>query len=355
MSLKATLFLLVLSVASAVILFKLPLSRIFPPLAIRTMSTNGSNSSLPKTRGEWLKALNELPSTPDNIPAFSFGHGSPMLAFPESDARGNPVTESMGPKGPLATFLKDFGPALLKKYEPKGIVVFSAHWETAGERVVTDYGDSNPLLYDYYGFQPELYELKFDSRGDHALAQRVVQLYKEAGHLARTTSKLETRGEDGRGFSGPGLDHGVFVPFRLMFGEEFRNVPVVQVSIDASLTAEKNWSIGKAVQALRREGILILSGGLTVHNLRDFAAFSEKTAGRQVKEFDRAILDAVTVPDASGRKEAMIKLPQHPGFRAAHPRAEHFVPLYVAAGAGGEGNARVLVALHGAPAFAFGL
>ena len=59
-----------------------------------------------------------------------------MLAFPERDAeRMGEVMASNGPKGPLATFLKDFGPALLSKYKPKGIVVFSAHWETLGERL----------------------------------------------------------------------------------------------------------------------------------------------------------------------------------------------------------------------------
>ena len=62
---------------------------------------------------------------------------------------------------------------------------------------------------------------------------------------------MEARGQDGRGFSGPGLDHGVFVPFKLMFGEDFMDVPVVQVSIDSSLSPEKNWAVGKAVEALR--------------------------------------------------------------------------------------------------------
>ncbi|PCH38289.1 Extradiol aromatic ring-opening dioxygenase [Wolfiporia cocos MD-104 SS10] len=319
-------------------------------------NTDGINASLPRTQAEWRKALEELPSTPGNIPAFFFGHGSPFLAFPESDAHGgNPVVDHMGPKGPLATFLKDFGPALLRKYKPQGIVVFSAHWETVGERVVTDYGDSNPLLMDYYGFQPALYKLKFDSRGDSALSQRIVELYKQVGHPARTTSKLEPRGEDGRGFSGPGLDHGVFVPFRLMFGEEFREVPIVQVSIDGSLSPEKNWAAGKVVEQLRREGILVLAGGLMVHNLRDFSSFAEESAGKLVKDFDRAILDAVPVPDPQARKEAMVNLTRHPGFRAAHPRAEHFVPLYVAAGAGGDGGVKVLSAIYGSPTFAFGL
>ncbi|OBZ75293.1 4,5-DOPA dioxygenase extradiol-like protein [Grifola frondosa] len=267
---------------------------------------NGTTPVLPKNQVEWRKALDELPSTPDKIPAFFFGHGSPMLSFPESDSGGwGAAIKHHGPKGPLATFLKDFGPALLSKYRPKAIVVFSAHWETVGERVVTDYGDENPLLMDYYGFQPELYRLKFKSRGDSALSKRLVELYKDAGYLARTTSKLESRGEDGRGFSGPGLDHGVFIPFRLMFGEEFMGTPIVEVSIDGSLSPEKNWALGTVVEQLRHEGILILSGGLLVHNLRDMSSFSEESASSLVKDFDKSILNAVTVPDAEARKAAM--------------------------------------------------
>ncbi|KAI0670526.1 Extradiol ring-cleavage dioxygenase class III enzyme subunit B [Trametes maxima] len=320
-------------------------------------SANSSNTTLPKTRAEWKKALDELPPTPEDIPAFFFGHGSPMLAFPENEAgRMGDAMETMGPKGPLATFLKDFGPALLSKYKPKGIVVFSAHWETIGERLVTDYGDENPLLMDYYGFQPALYQLKFKSRGDSTLSKRVVELYKDAGYLARTTSKLEARGEDGRGFSGPGLDHGVFVPFRLMFGEEFTDIPIVEVSIDGSLDPEKNWALGEVVAPLRREGILVLSGGLLIHNLRDMASFSEAHASSLVKEFNQAILDAMTLTDPAARKRAMLELVKHRGFRAAHPRADHFVPLYIAAGAGGSDvGVKVLSAIYGAPTFAFDL
>ena len=80
----------------------------------------------------------------------------------------------------------------------------------------------------------------------------------QAGYLARTTSKLEPRGQDGRGFNGPGLDHGVFVPFRLMFGEEFTDVPIVEVSMDASLDPEANWRIGQVVEPLRYADRLLL-------------------------------------------------------------------------------------------------
>lgn len=85
-------------------------------------------------QAEWRKALEELPSTPDKIPAFFFAHGSPRLAFPQGE-QSDPTMENHAPGGSLATFLRDFGPALLKKYNPKGIVVFSAHWETLGERL----------------------------------------------------------------------------------------------------------------------------------------------------------------------------------------------------------------------------
>ncbi|KAF9017997.1 Extradiol aromatic ring-opening dioxygenase [Hymenopellis radicata] len=318
-----------------------------------------SNATLPSNQAQWRDALEALPSTPDHIPSFFFAHGSPFLAFPENQSDGGRLPASMGPKGALAKFLKDFGPALLRKYKPRGIVVFSAHWETLGERLVTDYGDENPLLMDYFGFQPEMYKLKFKSKGDAGISQKFplhpLPRHQHAGYLARTTTKLEPRGQDGRGFEGPGLDHGVFIPFKLMFGEEFMDIPVVQVAIDSSMKPEDNWRLGKTVAALRTEGILVLSGGLTIHNLRDISAFAPESAKPVVKEFDKAVLDAVTIPDSEDRKKAMFALTKHAGFRSANPREDHFVPLYVAAGAGEMGGVKVLNALYGIPTVAFGL
>jgi len=84
------------------------------------------------------KALDDLPATPNNIPAFFFAHGSPILAFPASSAASlGEFAAYQGPTGPLARFLVHFGPTLLNKYDPKAIVVFSAHWETAKERLGT--------------------------------------------------------------------------------------------------------------------------------------------------------------------------------------------------------------------------
>jgi aromatic ring-opening dioxygenase catalytic subunit (LigB family) len=84
---------------------------------------------------DWRNALNNLPSTPENIPAFFFAHGSPILAFSKSEAASmGEMASYQGSAGPLAQFLADFGSTLLQKYKPKAIVVFSAHWETTTER-----------------------------------------------------------------------------------------------------------------------------------------------------------------------------------------------------------------------------
>lgn len=208
---------------------------------------------------------------------------------------------------------------------------------------------------DYYGFPPELYELRFSSRGDAQLSQRVVELFNQAGIRARLTSKDEARGMDGRGFQGPGLDHGVFIPFRLMFGEDFRrSVPIVQASIDGSLSPERNWSLGKAITKLREEGILVLSGGLTIHNLRDRSCFTPETANLLAREFNDAVSSAISLSDPVARKTALVALTKHKGFRLAHPREDHFVPIYVAAGAGEEGNVHMLSGIYGCQTVAFG-
>ncbi|KIJ46386.1 hypothetical protein M422DRAFT_29252 [Sphaerobolus stellatus SS14] len=316
-----------------------------------------TSSNAPRTPSAWKEALAALPSSESTgkIPAFFFAHGQPFMMWPESVPSPNTAFfQYMGPNGPLATFLKDFGPTLLEKYKPKAIVVFSGHWEASREQLVTDYGDENPLLMDYFGFEPQMYKVQFKSRGDSVLSQRIVNIFKQHNIPARTTTTKEARGQDGRGFAGPGLDHGVFTPFKIMFGDKM-DIPIVQVSIDESLSPEKNWAIGKAISELRSEGVLILSGGLTIHNLRDFSAFTEDGARSIYKDFDSAVIAAAGISNPVERRKALLALPSHPGFKSAHPRAEHFIPLYVAAGCGEEGETRLLSGIHGSATVAFGL
>ncbi|KAG1756240.1 Extradiol ring-cleavage dioxygenase, class III enzyme, subunit B [Suillus paluster] len=144
-----------------------------------------------------------------------------------------------------------------------------------------------------------------------------------------------------------GLDHGAFVPFKLMFGNKIDDVPVVQVSIESSDDPEQNWTVRKAISKLREERTIILAGGLSVHNLYDRKHFSEKLALPNVKMFDLALTVAASQFHLDERKQSLFDLVKHDGFSLAHPTADHFVPLYVAAGTGEEGGAQVLGVTYG--------
>lgn len=197
--------------------FRQPPSNISSNASTSTMSQSGVYR--PQSQAEWIKALDELPSTPDRIPSFFFGHGSPALAFPKDAIVPGPMGALLGyagPSGPLATFLGDFGPALLKKYKPKGIVVFSAHWETMGERlgmcflvirersgltseIVTDYGDENPVLMDYYGFMVKNLRARRSLRGSDSYVSMCSPPFTssssslKAANSSRNASSISTR------------------------------------------------------------------------------------------------------------------------------------------------------------------
>ncbi|GAA5968536.1 hypothetical protein JCM11641_007670 [Rhodosporidiobolus odoratus] len=341
-----------------------------PPQTTARMASTASpvtadGAEINTTPEEWRNELETLPSLEETggvIPSIFLAHGQPMLIYPPSldigSSRLSSISDIQGPlpNGLLARFLSDLGPSLMEKYKPKAVVVFSAHWETPGGGVVTDYGEENPLLYDYFGFPDELYDVKFSSSGNRALAERVVTLLQGAGIPGRLTSKLEARGEDGRGFAGPGLDHGTFVPLKLMFGE-VAPVPVIQVSISSNLSPASEYALGAAVEPLRKEGVLVVAGGLTIHTFREFEAFSPKTARGIYRDWERAIVEAAAVEEPSARKKALFSLVHHPSFRSAHPREEHFVPIYLAAGAADQqgGKARTVCGLWGAKTIVFGV
>ncbi|GAA5834448.1 hypothetical protein JCM5353_003856 [Sporobolomyces roseus] len=328
-------------------------------------------SQILNTREEWRRELESLPSLEENdgkIPSVFLAHGQPMLLLPPHLAKDSPMLETLGeiqgPDGLLSQFLQDLGPALMEKYRPEAIVVLSAHFETDGGGRVSDYGEENPLLYDFFGFPDELYKIKFRSSGDSQLSRRVVELLQKAGNKeSRLTPKMEARGRDGRGFDGPGLDHGVFVPFRLMFGEE-SPVPVVQVSIPSDLSPEAQRSLGEALEPLRSEGVLLIAGGLTIHTFRDFSAFSPSTAKPPYHSFESSLLSAFSHPSSTSytkRSTALDSLTKHEAFRLAHPREEHFVPIYIAAGAsrkaeeGERKGVKVVCGLWGAKTVVFGV
>jgi aromatic ring-opening dioxygenase catalytic subunit (LigB family) len=198
---------------------------------------------------------------------------------------------------------------------PKAIVVVSGHWEEPAFTASTAAEPS--LIFDYSGFPEHTYRLTWPAPGEPQLAARVVQLLGQAG--------LPTGLSASRGF-----DHGVFVPLKVAFPEA--QIPVVTLSLAASLDPAVHLAAGRALAPLRDEGVLLAASGMSFHNLRGY--FRPETAER-ARAFDAWLTKAVESP-AAERERLLTDWRVAPYGEYAHPREEHLIPLMVAAGAGGE-------------------
>ncbi len=220
----------------------------------------------------------------------------------------------------LAAYLRGLDASLGER--PKAVLVISGHWETPHPTV--NAGAHPPLLFDYYGFPPDTYQLTYPAPGSPALAARVREVLAAADIPSAEDPER-------------GLDHGVFVPFKLIYPDA--DVPVVQMSLNQNLDAATHLRIGQALMPLRDEGVLIVGSGMSYHNLRNFYS-SESHAVAAAEQFDGWLNDAVTDADPAGRASKLTSWAAAPGARACHPRPEHLLPLMVAAGAAGSDVAR---------------
>lgn len=219
------------------------------------------------------------------------------------------------------------GKEILQTVRPKAIVVFSAHWQADKPNTIeVNTAESEPLLYDFYGFPKHYYMEKFKHRGSPELAGKVMQTLNDAG--------IKTEGVE------RGLDHGVWAVFKVAFNEETNpigDVPIVQVSLfDDEKDAEGHIRLGRAVEKLREEGICIVVSGMAVHNLRDmWKAQTRPGPMPYAVSFDGALKEAVEAAPGSERDEKMVALLKRPDARPAHPTFEHLLPVHVGVGAAG--------------------
>ena len=199
---------------------------------------------------------------------------------------------------------------------PRAILVISAHWETERPAVTT--AERPALLFDYYGFPEHTYRLEYPAPGSPALASRVRALLAGAG--------IASDADGARGY-----DHGVFVPFLLMFPDA--DIPIVQLSLRADLDPQAHLAIGRALAPLRDEGVLIVGSGMSYHNLRRFWSTDAQDVDAAA-QFDAFLTAAVETRETDLREERLAAWERAPGARIAHPRSEHLLPLMVVAGAG---------------------
>ena len=209
----------------------------------------------------------------------------------------------------LAAYLRGIDASL--GVRPKAVLVISGHWENPLPTLNISAKPS--LLFDYYGFPDHTYKLRYPVAGAPELAESVRKLLADAAFESDVDAKR-------------GLDHGVFVPFLLIYPNA--DVPILQLSLQGSLDPELHLDLGAALAPLRDRGVLIVGSGMSYHNLADL--FSGRGAAA-ASAFDAWLGDAVQNP--ATRRERLAQWRDAPGGAASHPREEHLIPLMVAAGA----------------------
>ena len=196
---------------------------------------------------------------------------------------------------------------------PKQILVVSAHWESAP--LTLGATESVPLVYDFWGFPQHYYDVTYAAPGAPELARSVASL---VGGPGREVMQDPNRG----------LDHGAYVPLVEMYPGA--DIPVLQVSMP-TLDPRELFELGRKLAPLRDEGVLIIGSGFTTHNLRE-STLGDPTAPVPTwsSEFDAWAKEVVEAGDI----DAVLDFEKDaPAARRAHPRTEHFAPLFVSLGA----------------------
>lgn len=226
-----------------------------------------------------------------------------------------PPVETGASWAPLGDYLKTVAASVGRK--PKAILVISGHWDREPVPTVST-AEAPGILYDYGGFPAHTYEISYPAKGSPVLAGRVRELLTAAGIPSAENAQ--------RGF-----DHGVFVPLMVAYPEA--DIPVVMLSLQRNLDAGDHMAIGKALAPLREEDVLIITSGMSYHNMRQFGR-SDPAHVQQAIRFDDWLKQAVTLADISEREAMLASWERNPDAVACHfPGSEHLTPLFVAEGA----------------------
>ncbi|CAO1630711.1 unnamed protein product [Sympodiomycopsis kandeliae] len=290
---------------------------------------------------------NPISQTNSNrTPVWFIAHGGPPTVLDyDSSARKHWIK--------IASEIKDL---YRNKQTLKGIVFVSAHWQAESSEVsnnpdgiLVNNDATNPLIYDFYGFPREFYQLQFKTENPSWLNQLVSSHLNKEGFQASFTKR--------------GLDHGVWVPLLPGFGADGQDLPpLTQISLPFSQEDQgKNpvqdglraLRLGRALRALRDQGIAVIGGGQPVHNLREMMRSRSDPNYQQsdfAQVFGDAVKDALSPPGKNAsiggqdkyaelaqgepqRWEAALDLFDHKYFKRSHPTAEHLLPALVCLGA----------------------
>ena len=243
----------------------------------------------------WANAITDLPEQEVTLPVIFTSHGNPMdIPLPHK-------------ANPFLTYLFDLGVDLREKYpkEIKAILVVSAHWCTQGTYVnVSPWPET---IYDFYGFPPEYYTIKYPAPGAPEFA-------KEVAH-SNPTIKTTTDW---------GFDHGNWPMLRHLFPDA--NTPVFQMSIDYYQSPQYHYELAVQLKKLRTKGVLIIGSGSVVHNLQLASSRlfkGDKTLYGWDTEFDEWIKQRVDDRDT----KSLMNYEKTKFGKMAAPTPDHYVPL----------------------------
>ena len=242
----------------------------------------------------------------DTLPSLFVSHGSPMIAL-EPGAAG--------------AFLTRLGPAIDKAFgRPRAIVAVSAH--TTARAPVLMAAAQHHAVYDFGGFDPQLYTLRYDAPGAPALAPRVAGLLQAAGIDVQVMSE-------------GGLDHGIWTALRYVYPDA--DVPILPLAFVPTQSPAQQFALGEALAALRNEQVLVLGTGSITHNLRRvFAGGLDAPSGQPEIPESAAFREWMRARSEQLDWTALLDYRrQAPHAVDMHPSDEHLLPWFVAAGAGG--------------------
>ncbi|CZR64653.1 uncharacterized protein PAC_14551 [Phialocephala subalpina] len=210
---------------------------------------------------------------------------------------------------------------------PRAIVLITAHWSEPKPTISN--GETPKLLYDYAGMPKEAYQLKYEAPGSPEVAREVYDVLAKAGFHPDVDARR-------------GWDHGVFVPMLLI--NPTRDVPIVQLSILASASPAQHFAMGLALSSLRDSGVAIIGSGMpTFHNLRILfsSAANDPKLKARIKKWSDKLSSTIQIKDPEDRGKQLESWRDWVGANEAHPAGgeEHLLPLFVCAGAAGEGSA----------------
>ena len=240
------------------------------------------------------------------LPALYISHGAP------------PTFED----APWMRQLHDWARAMPR---PTAILIVSAHWESA-PLAISSSAANTELVYDFGGFDPLYFRMRYDTPDASDLARRVATLLPDAVHEHR----------------GRGLDHGAWVPLKIMYPAA--DIPVLQLSIPTH-DAAALLTLGERLRPLRERGVLVIGSGFMTHGLRFVTR--EMLAGAVPgwsADFDAWAADALARGDVD---ELAAFRHRAPGMPYAHPTVEHFTPLFVTLGAATDPTAPVTTTIDG--------